>query len=421
MNKVLRKRSISAFLFLCLAFSSCKKNDNITPSFAGNQTGVQVDTSIQMISVTVKEDSIRTDGVSLQPVGIFNDPVFGVTKCEAFSRIDLSTSTLNFPDGSQADSIVLILAYSDFYGPSEKQDFKLFELSGLIDEESEYYSDDKATLGDLITDFSLTPLDTNSDTSDIRYFRVSLPLQLADRIINEDAFTSNDEWIDFFNGIAIVPDSTTIPTSGHGNLIYLNLINDSTKMVVYYTASGEVDDYVFEVNDGSPRFGHYETIHTGSEVGQNFDNYDAQNNYVQPLSGAKMKIEFPNIADFDAGLIFSINYAALEVKLVDGSDDELGVPEQMLLVTKEEDGTVVFIPDFNEGLDHFGGDFDLTSRSYNFNIARYLHDLMIEDNEDRGLFMVVSGGSVQANRAILHSAASTSNQITLKLTYTKLL
>ncbi len=422
LNWVLRKNYISAFLFFCLFFFACKKKENITPSFAGSQTGVQIDTTIQMRSVTVKEDSVRTDGVSLQPVGIFNDPVFGMTKCEAFSRVDLTTSTLNFPDGSVADSIALVLAYSDYYGPSEIQHFKLYELAELIDGENEYYSDNKATLGDLITDFSVTPLDTNTDTTgSIRKFRITLPIELANKIISEDNFSSNDEWVNFFNGMAIVPDSATLPSNDHGNIIYLSLIDDSSRMIVYYTASGTPGDYEFRVNDGTPRFGNYETIHTGSEVGTQLGNYDAVSNYAQPLSGVKMRIDFPDITSFDGGLIYSINHAELIVQVADGSDDVYAVPDQMLLVTKEEDGTIIFIPDFNEGLDHFGGELDAASKSYTFNIARYLHDLMIEEKEDRGLFMVVSGSAVQANRAILNSAANSTNKISLKLTYTKLL
>jgi hypothetical protein len=92
----------------------------------------------------------------------------------------------------------------------------------------------------------------------------------------------------------------------------------------------------------------------------------------------------------------------------------------MVLLIKDESGTNVFVPDFFEGTDYFGGSFDINTQRYRFNLARYMDQLINEKIDDQGLFLVVSGNAVNANRLILNSGRNKTNPLKLRLTYTQL-
>ena len=107
------KTVLSVFLVL-LVFSACKKyNDNIFLSNEGTQgfDGYTFSDSLQISSRTVREDSLKTDSLSHNLLGVINDPVFGVYKASTFCEFKLpqidkviSTETL--------DSVVLMLQYT---------------------------------------------------------------------------------------------------------------------------------------------------------------------------------------------------------------------------------------------------------------------------------------------------------------------
>ena len=70
----------------------------------------------------------------------------------------------------------------------------------------------------------------------------------------------------------------------------------------------------------------------------------------------------------------------------------------------------MFIRDFFEGAQHFGG--TLENHQYVFNISKYLSQLMSDELPVEELYLTPIGASVNANRTLL------TEEVELNITYT---
>ena len=71
----------------------------------------------------------------------------------------------------------------------------------------------------------------------------------------------------------------------------------------------------------------------------------------------------------------------------------------------------LFLTDFFEGGEHFGG--DLENNQYTFNISKYLSQLINEELFIEDLYLMPIGASVNANRTLL------TGEVELIITYTE--
>ena len=86
----------------------------------------------------------------------------------------------------------------------------------------------------------------------------------------------------------------------------------------------------------------------------------------------------------------------------------------MYLVRVDEQGKDYFLTDYIiEGEDHFGG--KLENGKYTFNITRYFHQLLNNEDYTNKLYLVAAGGAVNANRTILPK-----NKVSFNIIYTDL-
>ena len=75
---------------------------------------------------------------------------------------------------------------------------------------------------------------------------------------------------------------------------------------------------------------------------------------------------------------------------------------------------------------HFGGTYDAANKTYSFNIARYVHELLYEGRSNDGLYLIVpnnlltSGSVVSANRVVLGGPGHSTLGMKLNIIYTEL-
>ena len=130
---------------------------------------------------------------------------------------------------------------------------------------------------------------------------------------------------------------------------------------------------------------------------------------------------FPNLKNFVAGGMIAVNKAELEITVTDNSDNRLAVPDKLLILGVDANGNAAFLPDQFEGSAYYGGTYTTSERKYKFNIARYVQNVLNGNIENHGLYLVISGRSVFANRVVLEGGDTTNpNHMRLKLTYSKL-
>jgi len=133
------------------------------------------------------------------------------------------------------------------------------------------------------------------------------------------------------------------------------------------------------------------------------------------MAGYKTVIEIQHL---DTLKTFFKNKAINRVNLsfeLDGSDTADFSPHgRMYLVRVDEQGKDYFLIDYIlEGEEHFGGKVE--GGKYTFNITRYFHQLLNNEDYTNKLYLVAAGGAVNANRTILPK-----NKVSFNIIYTDL-
>src|SRR6202012_5770582 len=128
------KLDLLALLISLFILNSCKNQDTIGLGVGGSNqlSGSLIDTSTIIVN-TIPEDSVQTSAQTKNQLGLFNDPVFGLTQADLAIDLNLpgNTATSNYaytdPVGTiTIDSAILVMRYaSGFYGDSIASRYKV--------------------------------------------------------------------------------------------------------------------------------------------------------------------------------------------------------------------------------------------------------------------------------------------------------
>jgi hypothetical protein len=137
------------------------------------------------------------------------------------------------------------------------------------------------------------------------------------------------------------------------------------------------------------------------------------------MAGVRMKLELPHLKELNNLGIVTINKAELVVPLDESVIVEHSVPTGLSVTGVQEDGGQSFLIDFFEGGDYYGGSHNAESGEYVFNIARHLQSILnAPEEEDYGLYIVNTGTSVNARRAVFKGPGHATKPMKLRMTYT---
>ncbi len=380
-----------------------------------------------LYSKTVREDSLRTDEISLQLLGSISDPVFGKHQASIFAQVALE-GVPSFGNVTQADSLVLSILYNNAYGDTlYPQVINVYRLTEDMYFDSSYYSNrafsyDPVSIGTItIAPRPNSPVVVGTDTVSAR-LRINLSTTLADSIIalnGQSQLSTNALWIEYFKGLHIVTDP--LSAGAKGNLSYLNFVG--SKMILYYhDTTNAVKTYSFSL--ASTRMTAFAHDYTGTDVGLQLADSNAVDSicFIQALAGVKTKISVPFLKHFlDSGSIV-INKAELELTVEANTFTDYPTPTQLLLLAISSTGTSEFPLDYFEIQNYYGGTYNSETKKYKFNIARHLQRILDGRADNFGFYLVPSGSSIQGNRVVLGSPLKqiTSDKMKLNLYYTKL-
>ena len=436
------KTVLSVFLVL-LVFSACKKyNDNIFLSNEGTQgfDGYTFSDSLQISSRTVREDSLKTDSLSHNLLGVINDPVFGVYKASTFCEFKLpqidkviSTETL--------DSVVLMLQYTSniaYYGDlNSPLSFKVYELNqnmgSSVTHSNQTLSYDPTPIGafngsvKLSDSIYITELGKRGKSAP--GITIKLSTAAAQKLFNASLndLHSNDNFIQYFKGIALVPDQT--PAIGAGIIPAINLRGSLSKIRIYYNDSLQSD---FKVIDNAKRFSAYQTSNLNASIAMQksaSSSSDFDTSYVQAMTGAKTHIQFPNLFSIikNTSKKIAIGKAELIIRPLAGTyASPFSLPSRLLIVQPDLDnGLNAPILDNFEAF--YGGKYDAVKNEYKFYITRHMQSLFTDyqvngKNTNKGLYLIVpSDLPIAPSRMVIDSRKRVVDQgIQLKLIYTEL-
>ena len=372
---------------------------------------------------TISEDSLRSDETSALLLGtIKSDYIFGESRADfatqfqlPFNNVDVGSS-----DTLTVDSVILSLSYAGIYGENNQLfDITVNELSESIFKDSVYYSNQDITFN-VNTIYSQTTIVNTEDSVMVGgemkapHLRLKLDNSLGEIILDASGtadLQDNAQFVAFFKGLYLEAIETTF--SG-GAIIYFSPSAVNTKLTIYYQSTN-VDslNLDFSLSVDAARV----NLFNEKDMSQLLQQADTSiNTYVQSMAGYKTVVEVEHL---DTLKTFfknkAINKVNLNFELDGGTDTSDYAPHhRMYLVRVDNEGKDYFLTDYIvEGEEHFGG--KLENGKYSFNITRYFHQLLNNENYTNKLYLVSSGGAVNANRTILPK-----NKVSFNIIYTDL-
>lgn len=437
-------KSILALLLVGVLFFSCKKEPSqIGLDIVGsNPLTVHFSdtTSVQVYSVL--RDSVRTDELINNMLGVVVDPVFGTTKASLYMQYNLSLSNYSFGEQESFDSLVLSIPYQmiSVYGDSMAPlSFRVYELNELLDVDTSYYSNHTAEyLPTLLGEITLIPKPRDSvyiDTTKVApHFTLRLSDELGQRLLSlEDTiYYNNFDFIDSFKGLYFEP----VYSGGVGNLTFLDLYGAQSKLQLYYNNSA----------DDSLSYSFVPSIYSASF--QNFDHMDylgadpdfyrqviekdttegEQKFYMQTLGGVDSYIRFSSLFDNKDFAKYAINEAKLVITNVDPANDMFAQPTSMSLLQKrysdiDSTSNYYYLEDTGGGDAYFDGYYNSTSKQYEFRITGFMQNYVKGNFDSDNILMQITGATYKGSRLIGGGSSSDLNpesRIRLEIIYTEM-
>ncbi len=436
-----RCKFAAVFAIMALIVWSCKDDPNVTG--IGILPGSDLATVHKVVEIetnkafTHNDTILRTDGLSLNILGTYNDPVFGKTHADFACQFRIG----NFPDfgeNAQIDSLSLIFLYKEAYGDTvTPQSIKIYELESPINSDIKlsdgtskpvkYYQDvDLKSFASSISigELEFVPkirLDSTETDTIIQELVINLDNSLAEKLINAEAenMESADAFLDFFKGLYV----ETQDISDGGGLVYINTLASGSALRLYYSNQEEDSlSYTYSINSNSSRVSRFSHDYSMTDFAANLNSETAQDSliYLQTMGGIRTKLELPFLDAWIDSVKTGINKAELifEVDTVESGHPDISLPNQIVLTAINEDGLQYLPADFSVSADLFGGRFNDDDNTYRFNITRHLQEIVNGEIKNFGFYLSTFLREVDARRVVLKGATSQTG-IRLEVTYTK--
>lgn len=433
---------LSAICFLGVFLNACKKDVNLQPGFESSASEVFVNDTVKIEVKTVEEDSVSSGQSSLSLFGLYNDSIFGVDKASFYTQVLLPFNGVNVAETGNftIDSVILSLVYAGKFADEAAHRLKVFELEDELEKEKNYYSNDSLK-------YFSTPLadkqftsntekeveiivpdqDGNLDTIEVLpQLRIELDPAMGMNILNQGpdgALANNEAFTNFFKGLYISPAGPA-PLVGNNNILYFALTNSQSKLSIFFTETSSQTKKVLDlpINTEALRFNRYSHNYSSTVVGQALaDGEDRMRTFVQSMAGVRPVIRFPELTKtIPQKEHYVINKAELILPVEHGEYKSKGIPEQLLALTSDSTGRLIFTEDILLSGSRNDGYYSKADSAYHFNVTRYIDGIINDGRTDRGLTVIANGSAINAQRVILNGPYKQERKMRLKLYYSKL-
>ena len=186
--------------------------------------------------------------------------------------------------------------------------------------------------------------------------------------------------------------------NSQNTILYLNPSASNTKLVIYYHNSSQDSlELEFQLDNNTARVNLFNDKSDVSILN------DQSYKYIQSMAGYKLLVNINGLDSIKKVLSGkSINKATMTFTIADDSQIDYPAHEKLLLVRLDDEDRNIFLTDYIiEGESYFGG--TLQNGEYNFNITRYLYQLINNNSYTNKLYLLPTGSTVNANRSILNN------------------
>lgn len=444
---IFKKRYFPLVFLICgFLFIGCNKESDIIglgiqpPSDLLN--AYFFDTT-SVLTYSVLDDSLRTDKLSQNVIGFFNNNEMGNVQAGLAFHLFPSSRNVKFGDGAVLDSAFLIISLRAYVGDTlAPVDFGLYEINNPISADSIYYSSKQVDYNseNIIagsSSFIIRPSTVSIENNVAIMPHIKIPLKktwIDQKIISKSGqpeLSDNESFIQYLKGLYLVAQSA----SKGGYMTSVDLKASMSGLILHYK-NDEKDSltYTFVVGDRAARFSTYNhfdfanaSSHFQQQVLMNDMNTGAEKVYLKALGGTNVRIKFPHIKETLKNQRVVINKAELVLCPYDELVGSYFVPEKITLSKVKSDGGYSFLPDdaIFQGEQYFGGNFNLSTKEYRFRITKYIQNLIQNEEPDYGLSLFITGRAVRGNSVTLTgnnpaSPVQVAKRMRLEITYSLL-
>lgn len=404
---------------------------------------------------TVTDKKQRTDEPAYNLLGSFNDPVFGKSITDFAVQLRI-LSYPKFKKNALIDSLVYFVGYKEFYGDTiTPQKLKIYELasdlnSGIGDINYKYYQDEdlKALAKpEILAEMDYIPRyrdSLRSTTSTVRdtieqvmAFHLNHSLARKLMALDSASLSDNDLFIKKFKGLYVEAGDlnqggTIMKIKGSVLALYYRQEND--------TFPNKLDKVVhyFYVTDNAARVNRFTHDYSTARFANSLDKPDQTDSliYLQTTGGLAGKIFIPrlgslktlfpslgsdttNLAINKAELVFQVDTILTDTTAL----KVLSPPSKVILSAIAENDSLYFLSDLGFSQAYFGGFYNSKDKTYRFNIAKHLQEMINADTGKRrknyGFYLSTDTRNAIFRRVILKGTTSKTG-IRLDITYSKI-
>lgn len=416
------KAAVTGVLIILFFAIGCTKIDTTTLGqslIPGVDNIHTFDTTFAVIANNFDDDECDTARRSdLQVLGLIeNDPYFGKTNAKIYVEFKPASFPYTFPaadpDSLLVDSAVIVLQYAYTFGDTNRlQKVNVYQLRDSFHLGDNYNTcrelsyDNSVLLGEK----SFLPLELNDSIHALNedaanQLRIPVSKSFAQQLIRDSAqvFRSDDDFVKYFKGFAIVPDETI----GGQGLNYFDVDNAKTRLSLYVRSS----------NAGVKDTSRIDLTLTGlsalsNSVVRDRANAEITNHlthppqgdsliYIQTSPGTYAMLTIPGLTGLSNRVINRAELIVDQLYSPNSLNDIFAPPVNLYLDTKDptiNGGAYIPIPcDFStaelqSGFSYLGGrvtqakdDQGNVISEYVFNISRYLQSIVTKGKPNLSL------------------------------------
>ncbi|MDP2335597.1 MAG: DUF4270 family protein [Bacteroidota bacterium] len=435
---------IAGFAWVVITFWGCTNDINDLGKsllLPGDLVHIgQVTEKATIKAYTVTDEKQRTDEPAFNLLGTYNDSIFGKTTADFAFQLRLN-SYPDFSNSAQPDSLVLYLHYKEVYGDIvTAQRLKVYELASDLVLDNKYDQDvnlrglsqsSAMVIKSFVPKFKLDSLSSKYGSTKalpkdtvIQQIAIKLDPKLAKRLMAADSLTmsDNDKFLQYFKGLYIQAEDLALG----GSIVKIDYSIPSvfSGLVMYYhNNSTDSLYYRYSININSARVGRFSHDYSTTTFAANLDKQDVQDSliYLQTTGGLRTKILIPNLGNWSDSTNFAINQAEL-IFQVDSTVSDLTrflPPNQLVLTALDKDGKEYLPSDVAFSSVYYGGTYHSADKTYRFNIAKHMQEVIEKKKENYGFFLSSAFRSAIYRRVVLKGATSKTG-IRLNITYSKI-
>lgn len=128
----MKKHITVLFLVFTMVFISCDQDFNtIGSDLVGDEHFDFSTHEAQLKAYSVKTNEVQTNNLPINPLGIYNNPYFGITKANFVSELSLATAQPKFGTNVQVENVILYVPYFSTVETNNTDGSKVYSLQSI--------------------------------------------------------------------------------------------------------------------------------------------------------------------------------------------------------------------------------------------------------------------------------------------------